>query len=215
MSNEKIETTGSEHNAQSSEREEKSIMSMKLTSDLTVTNDKGEEQSLKNMHVSLHLKASDALFIVEGVVKHLNQTNNQLQQQIRTLKDKENQKTSDNIKHRIYEINSLLDSNHERDIPVDAQYYTNLKNELTDILNDTQRIHEENQKKVDELLQTIHTTNYGKVFAVKNMRFTSNNVGEILVRFEHAGDANAAKEYVQRSLDYIKKQMEDTFKSRD
>lgn len=106
---------------------------------------------------------------------------------------------------------SLRDS--LRVIEATVKYLNQTKNEGR---HETRTIKDkENQKKIDELLETTHTTKDDKVFTVKNIQFTSNNVGEILVRFEHAGDAHAAKEYVQRSLDYIKKQMEENFKSRD
>lgn len=49
---------------------------------------------------TLEISLSEALRVIEGAVKYLNQTKNEGRQEIRTLKDKENQKLRDAVKTR-------------------------------------------------------------------------------------------------------------------
>jgi len=70
---------------------------MELVSDITYTEDDGSKSFVKQAEVSLNLDASQSLEIIEMMVKYLNKQNNELQQHIRTNKDKENQKIVDEI----------------------------------------------------------------------------------------------------------------------
>lgn len=112
--NEKNETTGGEHNAEKPIKilrdPDTYIPGLNIGVKFDETMDKGEVV-IKNIE-ELELTLPEALRLVEALTKQLGQLNNQTQQQIRTIKDKENQKIRDYFKNR-YEM--LVDM---RDNPV-------------------------------------------------------------------------------------------------
>lgn len=100
--NEKNETTGGEHNADTIADSEiiETPIHIKRGALTTVTNTitDGKVHTLESSECEiLSLSLSEALRVIEATVKFLNQTKNEGRHEIRTNKDKENQKALQGI----------------------------------------------------------------------------------------------------------------------